>query len=282
MINRNNIYEGVRIIQNNPEQPTSMSLKGTVQSIEFTGEGEYDYVAAVLPDEECRQLPGIKDNCHFGLTFCLGFDIDLLPNDIFVQDAPHIMQKFAVNIRLLGNDSRDFYYELVPMLMAYGYEIDTQKDVYSAPEARKGKKRIYCHSRQFAGECPPSEFEQIEQMLRHGKTYEICNIRLSDLMFDYTEAEELEQYHLKYDDTIRTRILEVFRTESPSDYRNTHRMIEILSKEIKIITINNYCWSGDGSTSTEYIKAAYHSLLKEGKISINPDDILLSRTKEMI
>lgn len=280
MISKKDIFVGARIISNDPENPTSVSFKGTVQSINSTGEGELDYTAAVLPDEEFRQLPGIKDNCYFGLTICFSFDMDLLPMQAVVQDAPHVMKKFKINLQLHNNDTRAFFDELIPMLMVYGYEINANQTEWSAPEARKNRKRIYCHPMQLAGECPPSEFKLIEQMLRHGKTYEIRNILLSDQMFDYTEAEELEQYHLQYDDIIPIMLLDALRTKNPNDYKDTRRIIEILSKRIKIITIYNNIWSGDGSASIEYVKAAYNTLLQDGKICINPDDTHLSRTEE--
>lgn len=279
MISRKDIFVGARIMNSDPENPT-MNFTGTVQSITPTGEGEYDYMAAVLPDEEFRQLPGIENNCYFGLTMCCSFDISLLTAQVVSQGTPHIMQKFKINLQLHDNDTQVFYNELIPLLMAYGYEIDANKEAYLAPEARKSRKRIYCHPLQLAGECPPSEFIQIEEMLRYGKTYIIKSIKLSDLMFDYTEAEELEQYHLQYDDSIQKMLLDAFRTENPSEYKNRYRTIETLSKKIKVITIYNYSWSGDGSASTEYVKAAYNTLLKEGKISINPTDTLFSRTVE--
>lgn len=279
MISRKDIFVGARIMNSDPENPT-MNFTGTVQSVTLAGEGEYDYMAAVLPDKEFRQLPGIENNCYFGLTMCCSFDISLLTAQVVSQGAPHIMQKFKINLQLHDNDTQVFYNELIPLLMAYGYEIDANKKAYLAPEARKSRKRIYCHPLQLAGECPPSEFKQIEEMLRYGETYEIKSIKLSDLMFDYTEAEELEQYHLQYDDSIQTMLLDAFHTENPSEYKNRYRTIETLSKKIKVITIYNYSWSGDGSASTEYVKAAYNTLLKEGKISINPTDTLFSRTVE--
>lgn len=279
MISRKDIFVGARIMNSDPENPT-MNFTGTVQSVTLAGEGEYDYMAAVLPDKEFRQLPGIENNCYFGLTMCCSFDISLLTAQVVSQGAPHIMQKFKINLQLHDNDTQVFYNELIPLLMAYGYEIDANKEAYLAPEAHKSRKRIYCHPLQLAGECPPSEFIQIEEMLRYGKTYIIKSIKLSDLMFDYTEAEELEQYHLQYDDSIQKMLLDAFRTENPSEYKNRYRTIEALSKKIKVITIYNYSWSGDGSASTEYVKAAYNTLLKEGKISINPTDTLFSRTVE--
>ncbi len=280
MICKKDISVGARIISNDPENPTLVNFKGTVQSINSTGEGELDYTVAVLPDEEFRQLPGIKDNCYFGLTICFSFDMDLLPMQVVVQDAPHVVKKFKINLH--NDDTHAFYDEFIPMLLAYGYEISANRTEWEAPEARKDKTRIYCHPMQLAGECPPSEFKQIEQMLRHGKTYEIRNIMLSDQMFDYTEAEELEQYHLQYDDIIPTMLLDALRTKKPNDYKDTRRVIEILSKKIKIITIYNCFWSGDGSVSTEYVKATYNTLLQDGKISINPDNTHLSRTEESI
>lgn len=279
MISRKDIFVGARIMNSDPENPT-VNFTGTVQSITPIGEREYDYMAAVLPDEEFRQLPGIENNSYFGLTMCCSFGISLLTAQIVAQDPPHIMQKFRINLQLHDNDVQVFYNELIPLLVAYGYEIDANNEAYSAPEARKSRKRIYCHPLQLAGECPPSEFKQIEEMLRCGETYEIKNIKLSDLMFDYTEAEELEQYHLQYDDGIQTMLLDAFRTENPDEYKNRYQIIETLSKKIKIITIYNYSWSGDGSASTEYVKAAYNILLKKAKISINPADTFFSRTVE--
>lgn len=281
MISKKDIYVGARIISNDSENPSSVNFKGTVQSINSTGEGEFDYTAAVLPDEEFRQLPGIKDNCYFGLIICFSFDMDLLPMQKVIQDTPHIMKKFKINLQLHNDDTKAFYNELVPMLLAYGYEIRANQTEWEAPEARKDKTRIYCHPLQLAGECPPSEFKQIEQMLCHGKIYEIHDI-LSDQMFDYTEAEELEQYHLQYDDIIPIMLLDAFRTKKPNDYKNTRRVVETISKKIKIITIYNYFWSGDGSVCTEYVKAAYNTLLQNDKISINPEDVHQSRTEESI
>lgn len=279
MISRKEIFVGARIMNSDPENPT-VKFTGTVQSITPIEEGGYDYMAAVLPDEEFRQLPEIANNCYFGLTMCCNFDISLLTAQTIAQDAPHIMQKFKISLQLHNNDVQVFYNELIPLLVAYGYEIDANNEAYLAPEARKSRKRIYCHPLQLAGECPPSEFKQIEEMLRYGETYEIKNIKLSDLMFDYTETEELEQYHLQYDDSIQTMLLDAFRTENPDEYKNRYQIVEALSKRIKIITVYNYSWSGDGSASTEYVKAAYNMLLKEGKISINPADTLFSRTAE--
>ena len=142
MISKKDIFVGARIISNDPENPTSVSFKGTVQSINSTGEGELDYTAAVLPDEEFRQLPGIKDNCYFGLTICFSFDMDILPMQAVVQDAPHVMKKFKINLQLHNNDTRAFFDELVPMLMVYGYEINANQTEWSAPEVRKNRKRI--------------------------------------------------------------------------------------------------------------------------------------------
>lgn len=281
MISKKDISVGSRIIYNDSENPSSVNFKGTVQSINSTGEGEFDYTAAVLPDEEFRQLPGIKENCYFGLTICFSFDMDLLPMQRVIQDTSHIMKKFQINLQQHNDDTKAFYNELVPMLLAYGYEISANRTEWEAPEARKDKTRIYCHPLQLAGECPPTEFKQIEQMLCHGKTYEIHNI-ISEQMFDYTEAEELEQYHLQYDDIIPIMLLDAFRTKKSNDYKDTRQVIEIISKKIKIITIYNYLWSGDGSVSTKYVKAAYNTLLKDRKISINPNDIHQSRTEESI
>jgi len=281
MISKKDISVGARIISNDSENPSSVNFKGTVQSINSIGEGEFDYTAAVLPDEEFWQLPGIKDNCYFGLTICFSFDMDLLPMQRVIQDTPHIMKKFKINLQLHNDDTKDFYNELVPMPLAYGYEISSNRTEWEAPEARKDKTRIYCHPLQLAGECLPSEFKQIEQMLCHGKTHEIHNI-LSDHMFDYTEAEELEQYHLQYDDIIPIMLLDAFRTKKSNDYKNTRQVVETISKKIKIITIYNYFWSGDGSVNTEYVKAAYNTLLQDDKISINPNNVHQGRTEESI
>jgi|GEM_PF-357217 hypothetical protein len=286
MISKKDIFIGARIIENDPEHQGQLNFKGTVQSIISKGDGEYDYTVAVLPDNEFMQMPGIKDNCYFGLTFCLGFHIDLLPIQEISQNCSHILQKFKINIKLKvseeikSNRTGDFYDELVRMLTVYGYNIDVKKDTFTAPEARKGKKRIYCHPIQLAGECPPSEFNEIEKMIRHGSTYEIHSIKTSDLMFDYSQEEELEQYHVKYDNIIQTMLLDAFRTETPNIYKDTRQVIELLSKRIKIITVSNYCWSGDGSASTQYIKSAYNLLLNDHKISISPNNSNLSHTKE--
>lgn len=286
MISKKDIFIGARIIENDPEHQRQLNFKGTVQSIISKGDGEYDYTVAVLPDNEFMQMPGIKDNCYFGLTFCLGFHIDLLPMQEISQNSLHILQKFKINIKLKvseeikSNRTGDFYDELVRMLTVYGYNIDVKKDTFTAPEARKGKKRIYCHPIQLAGECPPSEFNEIEKMIRHGSTYEIHSIKTSDLMFDYSQEEELEQYHVKYDNSIQTMLLDAFRTETPNIYKDTRQVIELLSKRIKIITVSNYCWSGAGSASTQYIKSVYNLLLNDHKISISPNNSNLSHTKE--
>lgn len=281
MISKNDIYVGARIINIDPEHPQTMKFKGTVQSITSIGEGEFYYTVAVLPDEEFRLLPGIIDNCYFGLTYCFAHQIVLLPDEEVVQEATHTMLQYRINIQLLNNNMEAFYNELIPMLMAYGYNITPNREPYAAPEARKGKKRIYCHPMQLAGECPPAEFDQIEQMLHHGKTYKICNKSLEE-MFDYTEEEELEQYHLKYDDNIQTMLLDAFRTENHNVYKNKNQIIETISKKIKIVTITNYICSGSGTPSTEYVKAAYNALVQDGKISIHPDFAFQNRTKEDI
>lgn len=92
------------------------------------------------------QMPGIKDNCYFGLTFCLGFHIDLLPMQEISQNSSHILQKFKINIKLKvseeikSNRTGDFYDELVRMLTVYGYNIDVKKTHLQPRKQEKAKK----------------------------------------------------------------------------------------------------------------------------------------------
>lgn len=279
MIKKENIYVGACIIMNDPEHPEVGPVKGTVQKItELSNGNEYGYITNVLPDEEFRKLPDIKDNALYGLITCFGFDIDLLPKEEKTDKFPRQLQQFKIYIQREGSNGctelkkcKTFYEDILELLDAYGYQINKLEFPGSCPEGRKGKNRIYCHPSQLAGECAPEAFEELKKMLYHGTTYKIVRgEKERKLVFDYSDEEEFEQYHLKYDATIRQRMLKAFHTDSSEEFKVTYKVMDELADKIKIVTIHNYMISGGDFANYRYLQSVYDTLLNEGKIVIGP------------
>lgn len=77
MIPKRQIHIGVRIVENDPEEPVSIPYRGRVISIEETGKGELDYFVFIKLDEESMQQPRIALCCPDGIMSCFPWTIDL-------------------------------------------------------------------------------------------------------------------------------------------------------------------------------------------------------------
>lgn len=77
MIEKKDISIGARIVQNDPEEPTSTPYRGTVIDITETGKGPYDYYALIILDDESMKIPGMANCCPDKIMACFSWTIDL-------------------------------------------------------------------------------------------------------------------------------------------------------------------------------------------------------------
>ena len=80
MIAKEDISIGVRIVQNDPEEPTSTPYRGTVFDITETGKGPYDYYAFIILDDESMKIPEVANCCPDKIMSCFSRTIDLKKN----------------------------------------------------------------------------------------------------------------------------------------------------------------------------------------------------------
>lgn len=77
MIKKKDISIGTRIVQNDPEEPTSTPYRGTVIDITETGKGPYDYYVFIILDDESMKIPEVANCCPDKIMSCFSWTIDL-------------------------------------------------------------------------------------------------------------------------------------------------------------------------------------------------------------
>lgn len=70
MIPRSKIYIGARIVENDPEEQSSVPYRGEVIAIKRTGKGEMDYFVCILLDDESMKQKRISLCCPDRVMVC--------------------------------------------------------------------------------------------------------------------------------------------------------------------------------------------------------------------
>lgn len=279
MITKDEIYPGARVVYDDPEHPQENPIRGTVTSTELlsNGQGPLDYIIYMLPDAEFAEQIIQEDNHLYGLQMLPAFHASLLPKEKEkITDTPHEMVRFSMQIDLndnaKGNNQaeriKSFYTDIISMLSLYGFSIQHDAD-YTAPEAKKGKQRVYCHHRELAIECRPSEVSRLIQMLCFGNTFKIGSIHREKIM-DYTKQEELAMYHEINGPTIMRDLLRRFDVKGEDTYKKQYLEISEMAKEIKIKTIYNRLIEGNDCANHIFVNDAFFKMLTNGMFVVKP------------
>lgn len=70
MIPRSKIHIGARIVENDPEEQSSVPYRGKVIDIKETGKGEMDYFIRILLDDESMKQKRIALCCPGRIMVC--------------------------------------------------------------------------------------------------------------------------------------------------------------------------------------------------------------------
>lgn len=193
-----------------------------------------------------------------------------------IYPTPHELVRFAMRIDLndnaKGNDRSErinsFYKDILSMLKHYGFNIQREAD-YTAPEAKKGIQRIYCHHLELSGECRPSEYAGLEKMLRSGHTYNIMSIHREKLM-DYTKQEELALYHEINGPTIIRDLLKKFDVKGEDTYKKHYPETYEQAQAIKIKTIYNRMNESSDCANHIFVNNAFFKMIIHGMLEMKP------------
>jgi len=79
MVTREQVEPGVRIVENDPEEPNDNPYKGTVTGIEESGEGIF--LVAIDLDQEFMEKEHYQTMCPEGKMLCFPWAIDVLTDE---------------------------------------------------------------------------------------------------------------------------------------------------------------------------------------------------------
>lgn len=272
----NKIFQtGTRVRFNDEERP-DQQFTGTVTKVD-------KILIWVLPDKEYQIM-----DTYYGLVSC--FPVNLIVLSQPKKDNDRVLQNYKFKIQSFNDPySKDFltkfYEDILTVLDVYGFSIEIPKETAAAPEAIRGKTRIYCHYEEIAGECHPNDIDTIGEILSQCKTFRIVkSYKAPKTLFDYTKEEELAEYHRLFDDKIEKIILDAFRSEDGT-YLKDYIVISEIAEKIKIKTIYNFFIISADNADCIYVREFFDKLVKEGKIVEGgrlPNDHYIRRYKTIV
>lgn len=156
-----------------------------------------------------------------------------------------------------------FFAEMHRLFSEAGYEIKPSK-YNGCPSVVKEFTNLYCHPMDLSGFCEENRIPEIEAILAKGTTfYHRCTDTYKQV-YPYNCEQETEYYRQNFRELIQTRLLSLFTTKRRNLYKSTGEVIEQLTNEIHIDTIEHTTGKSYANPCETYITELYKEMVNKG------------------
>lgn len=175
-----------------------------------------------------------------------------------------------------------FFAEMRQLFSEAGYEIKPI-EYTDCPGIVKEFTDLYCHPMDLSGFCEESRIPEIEAILARGTTFSHRCTDTYNQVYPYNREQETEYYRQNFREHIRTRLPLLFTTKRRNLYKSTTKIIERLTNEIRIDTIERITGKSYANPCKTYITEIYEEMVDQGLLieaekQINTGTIKLCRS----
>lgn len=156
-----------------------------------------------------------------------------------------------------------FFAEMRRLFSEAGYEIKPI-EYTDCPGIVKEFTDLYCHPMDLSGFCEESRIPEIEAILAKGATFSHRCTDTYNQVYPYNREQETEYYRQNFREHIRNRLPLLFTTKRRNLYKATKKIIEQLTNEIRIDTIERITGKSYANPCKTYITEIYEEMVDQG------------------